>query len=267
VTANLRILTLLEAKLSFLLGPSCEREDFNQSVVHPSKYINHSFPLSFIPMSEFPLASQCKTITTEFINDSLASAFSVSFAAWDRKTAGEHIAKSRIDLSTVRKRLKDNQYPGFQAWSRDMHSIFTTAQENCGEHPILAGAAAYLLKLLDKKIRALEATNLRNYENQVIALGKELDALIRKVPPSLSVECRPEPISRNEDFTVDRILQLRGQLEQIAREGKSHQILAVIRESNADCVVIDEREVDLAHLGRKTLLALERMCQQPFSYA
>jgi hypothetical protein len=64
---------------------------------------------------DFPLSAQCKTITNDLINDGLVSAFLAAFALWECKTAGEHIAKSRTDLSTVRKRLK----PG-------LHSFQTT---------------------------------------------------------------------------------------------------------------------------------------------
>jgi hypothetical protein len=213
----------------------------------------------------FPLAQQCKTITHELQNDSLVTAFQTAFTMWERRTHGDRSDRQRIDVATVRKRLKDNQYTGFQAWSDAIHGVFTAALDLSADNPVLSGVATYLLKMLDKKIQALEATNPRNYEDRLITLGKELEAVVRKVPASMNTGGPYQTGTPDtEPFTVDRILRLRRDLERLTAEGKSAKIITVVRETSGDFVV-DEKEMDLAHLGRRSLLALEELCRMELS--
>jgi hypothetical protein len=222
---------------------------------------------SSIEMSEisFPLSQQCKTITNELQNDPLVIAFQTAFTVWEKRTHGDRSDKQRLDVATVRKRLKDNVFTGFQAWSDAIHSVFRAAEDPSADNPVLSGVASYLIKVLNKKIQALEATNPRNYEHRLIALGKELEAVVRKVPASMNTGGPYETgIPDTEPFTVDRMMRLRTDLERLSAEGKSGRILAVVRETNGDFVP-DEKELDLAHLGRRTLLALEGLCRADLS--
>jgi hypothetical protein len=215
-------------------------------------------------MGDFPLAPQCKTITAKFNSDPLATIFqtvpdkkSVNWADYQSKIA------QPMDIATVRKRLKDNYYSGVQAWSHDMHLIFDNAIVYNGEYSVIGGVAVYLRKMLDKEIRALEATNLRNWESQLVTLTRKLERAIRKVPPAFNVELHFDTTTADsDDFTVDRIMRLRDRLEELVRQKRSSEILDVVRDTNSDAPFIDDLEIDLAHLGRRSLLALERLAEE-----
>jgi hypothetical protein len=209
-------------------------------------------------MTTFALLSQCRTITNEFISDPLADSF--VNPPYDKRNFNEYTAKIKtpMDLNQVRKRLKENTYSGVQPWINDMHLIFQNCVDYNGQYSVLGGIAMYLRKVFDKRVRGLEALNLRNYESQLIDLGHEVEAAIRKVPACFNVEVRSETQPwDDENFTVDRIRVLKSGLEKIAREGQAGKILEIVKENNRDAVYPDDGEIELGDLGRRTLIALE----------
>jgi hypothetical protein len=210
-------------------------------------------------MGDFPLSQQCRTITAELINDPLAYFFVQPFTG-DKKIMNDYHSKVKcpMDLTTVRKRIKDNYYSNIHAWANDIRLIFSNAVAYNGEMSIVGVVAIYLRKKFEKKMQVLEGNNLRNYESQLIALGRELEAIIRRPPPAFNVECKYETATTDdEDFTVARIQKLREDLQILISAGKGSAIATVLRECDADTISPDVSEIDLAHLGRRSLLELE----------
>ena len=208
----------------------------------------------------FPLVAQCKAITNDFKSHPLAAHFINPFAN-DKKLLNDYQAKIKnfkpMDLSLVWKRLKENYYQSVHEWSNDMHLIFQNSIDYYGEKDVFGGVAVYMTRKLDKKIRALQCKNLRNYENELIELAKELEAIIRKPPPAYNIECNYATSTEDgNNFTVERINRLKEKLEQMITSGKEDDIRQVLNETEPDRHGL---EVDLGHLGRRTLLALEAL--------
>lgn len=209
-------------------------------------------------MSE-SLPSQCLKITNDLINDQLA----MFFVNPEKRLQAEYTSKIKkpMELSTVRKKIKDNNYSCFQEWVDDMNLIFDNAINFYERNSLIGGVAVYLQKQFSKKIREIETMNLRNYENQLISLGKELEQVLKKPPLTLNVVCSYEMNSKDsEDFTVSRIKNLMDKIQKMARNPeKEEAILKCINESNSEYNYTKDQEIDLAHLGRRTLLCLEKL--------
>lgn len=210
-------------------------------------------------MAEFPLIKQCEQITKEFYSNPLATSFQNPIT--DKKFLAkykEHIERP-MELSTIKKHLKDRYYTNMREWADDMYLVFDNAIKYYGETE-LGGAARYLKKKLDKQIKKLEATNLRNYESQLIELGHQLEELIRKPPPAFNVQCNYEMrTEKDQDFTVERIMKLKEQLEAMVKDGKEADIQATVMKVEPS---VRGNELDLGHLSRRTLLALEELVKQ-----
>ncbi|OHS96178.1 Bromodomain containing protein [Tritrichomonas foetus] len=205
------------------------------------------------------LPSQCMKFTNDLINDPLASFF---VYPPDKKLQADYNAKIKkpMDLSTIKKKIKDNIYTSFQEWVDDMYLIFNNAIEFNDATSLLGGVAIYLRKQFDKKIREIESFNLRNYEMQLITFGKRLESILIEPPPTFGVELKTELSSKNaDDFTVPRIMEIKNNLEKMLSEGHQKEILDCINESNTDYMYTDGQEIDLSHLGRRTLIALEAL--------
>ena len=211
------------------------------------------------------LQQKCGLVTRQISSDPLAALFMNPFS--DKKVLKSYEAKLKnfrqMDLSTVKKRLAECSYQSMQAWADDMRLIFRQTIElykQEGETAI-GGIAAYLLKQLEKKIRALEATNLRNYEQQLIQLGRELEAAVMKMPPAFGIECNYQGLDPREDgtFSVERIMKLKSDVEKIISDGRGNEVIAILKETEP---VPPGREIDFGHLGRRSLLALEEFVKQ-----
>lgn len=208
------------------------------------------------------LHTKCKAVTRSISEDPLAKFFFENPFS-DKKLLKAYEAKVKnfvpIDLPTVKRRLNSaSYYQSMQAWADDMRLIFRQTIEfykQDGESAI-GGVAKYLLKQLEKKIRDLEATNLRNYEHQLIQLGRELEDAIKNMPAAFSIDCNYAGLDPSEDgkFTVERIMRLKNSVEQIVRDGREAEIIAILKETEPGTLT---REVDFGHLGRRSLLALE----------
>ena len=212
-------------------------------------------------MSE-SLPSQCLKITNDLINDQLAMHFAYPYNPESKKLQADYNSKVKkpMDLSTVRKKIKDNNYSCFQEWVDDMNLIFDNAIIFNERNSLVGGVAVYLQKQFNKKIREIETMNLRNYENQLISLGKDLEQVLKKPPLTLSVTCSYDMSSKDsEDFTVSRIKNLLEKLKKMAENHDIEVILKCINESNSEYNFTQGQEIDLAHLGRHTLISLEKL--------
>lgn len=211
-------------------------------------------------MAEFPLAAQCKQLTLEFSNNPLAAYFLNPIT--DKKLLAEYKEKIErpMELSTIKKRLKDGYYTTMREWADDMYLVFSNAIKYNGDESPVGGAARYLKKKLDKQMMKLEATNLRNYENQLIQLGHQLEELLRKPPPAFNVVCNYEMrTDKDKNFTIERIMRLKEQLEAMVQGGKEAEITAVVMKTEPEMKGL---ELDMGRLSRRTLLALEELVKQ-----
>ena len=205
------------------------------------------------------IMNQCQKITKEFISNPLSMLFVHLYFA-DKKSQLDYASKIKepMDLQTVSKKLKDNCYSNLQEWAYDMYLIFNNAVLFNDEASIVGGVAVYLRKRLDKRIRQLEAMNLRNYEDQMIQLGQSLEKILKEPPLGLNVELREElGTSNSQNFTVGRIMELQSALDQIASQGRAKEIIDVLKEVNPDVDYSETSEIDLSPLGRNSLLRLE----------
>lgn len=210
-------------------------------------------------MAEFPLSSQCIKITNEFYNNPLSLLFQNPYTP-DSKSAADYrnTIKKPMDLSTVKKRIKDKRYSNYQEWAEDMFLIFNNAVLYHEETSLIGGVASYLRKKLHKKVQQLEANNLRNYEAQLISIGNQLSKTIKDAPPDFNVIAKIETsTTASDDFTIERIQRLNGTLEKLVEKGKSNEIIQILRESNTDQPFLENQTIDLAHLGRRALINLE----------
>ena len=214
-------------------------------------------------MSE-SLPLQCLKITNDLINnDQLAQPFVKPYNPEKKLQADYNLkVKKPMDLCTVRKKIKDNNYSCFQEWVDDMNLIFDNAISFNGENSLFGGVAVYLQKQFGKKIREIETMNLRNYEDQLISLGNKLEQVLKKPPPTLNVTCSYEMNSKDsEDFTVSRLKSLREKIIKMVESHEEEAILNCINESNSEYnyTMGQEIEIDISHLGRHTLLCLEKL--------
>ena len=208
------------------------------------------------------LFSHCMKITNEIINNEPLAIYFINLNTMDKKMDADYRAKIKnpIDFNTVKKKLKDNEYKSFQEWVDDINLIYENAIEFNERSSVTGGIAVYLQKQFHKKLREIEAMNVRNFENQIMLIGQRLESILKQPPPSFNVECKYDLDSLDsQDFDVPRINRIKQELEKFINDGKQNEILECINSSNSEYLYHSGEEIDLAHLGRNTLLALEKL--------
>ena len=228
-------------------------------------------------MSEF-LWQECSKITKDFIEDKLAVFFVNPID--DEFILSEYRAKIKkpMDLSTVFKKIKDNSYIGIQDWVDDIYLIFDNAIQFNGSDSLIGGIAAYFKKKFDKKVNILQLKNSRNLEDQLIKLQIKMLKLWSKQPPELLNEDENkaeegdqtnqeihvnEDIELLRDFDYARIETLQHNLNDIVKSGNESQIIQCLNEADP-FVKYEEKEqqIDVAKLGRHSLLVLEEFVKK-----
>lgn len=206
--------------------------------------------------------NQCQKITKDFINNPLSMLF-VHLSFGDKKSHFEYTSriKEPMDLTTVNKRLKENCYSNIQEWAYDMDLIFNNAILFNGKNSIVGGVAIYLQKHFNKKLKELEAWNLRNYEEQLMQLSDSLEKLLREPPQDLNIELDDGFFGDNgeeRDFTISRMKKLESDLQKAVKNGKTKEIAELLNEINPNEKFDENSEIDLSHLGRNSLVRLEK---------
>lgn len=208
------------------------------------------------------LPSHCLSITNDFISDQLAQWFA-SLEKSDKKFLAEYNAKVKnpIDLSTIKKKIKDNLYSSYQEWIDDMYLVFDNAVTFHEATSLFGGVAIYLKKQFNKKLLNFEGKlNSRNYEDQLIDLSKKIEQLLKEPPLALNIVCKIDMDSPNsEEFTFERMMNLQSKLSSIAANGGRDKIIQCICETNSEYNFSQTNEIDISHLGRRTLQALEKL--------
>jgi hypothetical protein len=164
-----------------------------------------------------------------------------------------------MDLSTVSKKLKSQQYPSLKAWSSDMNLIFYNAIRYNGPASVIGGMALYLKGQVDKRVQALLCNNVRNYEARVIQLTRAVRELLDSPPHQCGVApIETETLPLLEDFSAQRIETLLTKLNAGVRAGRLQEIEAVLERAGERVFTRDNSELDLAGISRRALHALER---------
>jgi hypothetical protein len=178
------------------------------------------------------------------------------------KSAIEHYracCPDPMDLSTVNKKLKSQQYPSLKTWWADMNLIFDNAIRYNSAGSVIGGMAQYLKRQVEKKIQTLLCNNPRNYEARLFELTKTIRDLLDEPPGTLHLTPVPtETFPLLEDFTADRIEALLAKLNAEVRAGKLADIEAVLEKCGERMPSRESPELDLAGISRRGLHALEQ---------
>lgn len=198
------------------------------------------------------------TITKEFCNEPLAVPFLKPYED-DKKITGEY--KNRIkrpmDLSTIKKKINSAQYNGYQPWIEDMNLIWDNAVEFNSADSVIGGVAIYLKKRFTKRINSITLTNLRNYEQHIINLTKDIQNILQNPPGVFNVQQSFQLTTRIEPFTMTRIQKIMDDIKKRMDNGETDEIIALIKSKESGFNPETAESIDFGLFTRKTLLALE----------
>lgn len=208
--------------------------------------------------------AQIRQITIDFFNDPLCVFFVRPYEDLDKKMMSEYNnrIKKPMDLGTVKKKIKDGMYPGYQSWIDDMNLIWDNAIEFNTPESLLGGVAIYLKKKFNKKIMMLNAQNLRNYEQRLIDLAKELNQIISNTPPIFNITSSLQWPEEMEPFTIKRIEEIKEGVHKLDEAGRTEDILNIIRKAMPDLNIDTSTPIDFGLLGRNALLGLEKFIKE-----
>lgn len=211
------------------------------------------------------LPPQCIKITKQFMDDKLSGFFIEPFHDPDKAVRDDYysIIKKPMDLSTIMKKLKENNYVCISDWSNDMNLIFDNAIKYNTDKTLIGNIAIYLKRKLEKKIKNIENLNSRNYEDQIINFTLELNQTLLNPPESISVETDDQStIEKLEEFSTTRINELKNKLESLIKDNKEDQIIKCLNDAGNNFAPGKKQQIDVAKLGRNSLLKLEELCNQ-----
>lgn len=216
----------------------------------------HPF-MATVGSNDISIQRRMRMITQGFHQNPIASSFAVPISTEKKKLAEYQVKiKHPMDLGVVRKKLKDNAYPGLQAWIDDMNLIFDNAIEYNGRMSLIGGIAAHLKRKFAKEVRGIMMLNPINYENRLILLVKELKEAVAATPPSFSLTV-PETKAYPE-FTVESMTQLMKRASQLSTAGHQSEILEALEREDT----ISPLTIDLANLSRAQLIKLYELCEK-----
>ncbi|EAY04805.1 Bromodomain containing protein [Trichomonas vaginalis G3] len=199
-----------------------------------------------------------KQITKFFCDEPLSIMFLKPLEE-DKKLTGEY--KNRIkkpmDLTTIKKKINNNQYSGFQPWIEDMNLIWDNAVEFNSADSVIGGVAIYLKKKFNKRIMSINLSNLRNYEQQIINLTKDIQNILQNPPASFGIS-QTTPLSpKIEQFSLSRVQKLLESVQKLMEQGKSTEIINIIKSNEPGFEADPSTPIDFGEFSRKTLIALE----------
>lgn len=177
------------------------------------------------------------------------------------------VIKTPIDISTVRKRVKNNKYTHLDQWKKDVYLIFKNAIQFNGTESSYGLAASYLKQATDKLIKKY-LPNIEQTTKECLRLQKKLDRLLTPGPnqapnltPFIEYSKEQKSISRNIDNNeTDYLTHIQSELERlVTNPDHALQVLYIIKEDNPEKYkgenVID---VNLANLKQSTIQELHR---------
>lgn len=95
------------------------------------------------------------------------------------------IIKEPMDLSTVRNKIKANEYKTIDEWSDDIRLIFSNAKKYNDESTLVNLIAREVEQWFEKKIEKLPKTSDEEWKMQITKTLKNMDRLINIIPKSL----------------------------------------------------------------------------------
>jgi len=202
-------------------------------------------------------------ITNEFFADHLCSrSFNKTFET-DKNFNGEPYNVTRkMDLTKVKKKIKDGEYVGVSEWIDDMNAIWDNNIQYYSLDHYIGNIALYYKKKFAKKVQKLTATNLVNYHNQLIELLNNVNDIVMNPPQSLGLTPKSGiPAEFMAPFTVKRIQELMKNVQEAGKDGKVEQIRECLVNSGID-VGDGPVEIDFGKIGRNSLIDLENLVKK-----
>ena len=182
-----------------------------------------------IPFVKTLIGSYCMSITQNIFDNPLSEVFR---SPPDFNLVEDYlkIISKPIDLGTIKKKLKENQYNSFLEWKNDLLLVFTNAKIYNGEDSIIGGCASYLEKKSLKQIKKIKLLNRQNFENLLRNLYRNLHNEIEKLLgtslnhknfPIYELKDLEQKLTSLNDFTdILEILKKNG-FENLIKKGKT----------------------------------------------
>ena len=92
-------------------------------------------------------------------------------------------------------------------------------------------------------------------------LGRRLEKILSEPPQDLNVECENDffgDYQEEKEFTISRVKELENNLQKMVENGKAKEIANLLNEINPNEEFTETSEIDLSHLGRNSLIRLEK---------
>lgn len=165
-----------------------------------------------------------------------------------------------MDLSTVKKNIKNNCYIGFKQWIDDVNLIWDNAITTYGEDSILCWIAKYYKQKFKKTVDELRCYNVRNFEERLHSLTKNLHELLSNPPKILGVtdEFCQWPSEFNV-FTVEHLNDLTQFAKKLVEDNETDKLVEIIKENNPDLIKNNDIDLDFSKLNRKSILEIEKL--------
>lgn len=191
-----------------------------------------------------PVHHLCSKITKEIIELPISAPFRQPV---DRNVDENYfnIIRHPMDLKTVQKKLRDEEYDTFLDWKHDLFLIFENAIEYNSKEHILGQIAIYLKKFTEKRLGNLILFNQQTYEASSRFCYRQLITIAQQSIPQ--VKFRPLcPEYSNE--TLANLLN---------SQSNQAEIKKIIRENgNGSKLKTKEGILNIEKLSRRTLDAL-----------
>lgn len=94
-----------------------------------------------------------------------------------------NIIKHPIDLTTIYKKLNNNEYNGFHQWDKDMNLIWTNAEKFYKKTSYIGALANELRKHYEKEHQRFKILRIAKWSRVVLGYKAHLDHLFENVPP------------------------------------------------------------------------------------
>ena len=200
-------------------------------------------------------------ITQEFQNDPICLYFSKPLEN-DKKNSNDFLLKNKkqMDLSTIKKKIKSNEYLNLQSWIDDMNFIWDNAIEIHTSDSVIGGVAIYLKKKFQKKVKMIKCYNIKNYEKYLIELTSKIQEMLKNIPSSDNFFNIYNPLNdKIEDLSISRIQKLKDKLLLINDNLIFEKIDEIIKINMNNSNFNIKNGLDLGKLNRNSLLEIEKL--------
>jgi hypothetical protein len=143
------------------------------------------------------------------------------------------VIKHPVDLALIRRRLVSDEYPSYQAWSRDMCLIWSNCEKFNGREAIPALLGTELRRNFEKECQRLRIVTLQHWIQTVSDLKDTLDDLL-DAPPDLvtnfaTISEKPDP-NQLKPFTDEELDQFIRQSQLLTSKQDAKRMFHIIRD-------------------------------------